>query len=128
MASTADKPTLACPPVMEHVPVKKAHPGWSIYSNKPLRLSGADIAFVSGGHYDSTLDPDRTRPMNDRNLSTESVFDLSKHQRDRPFSLVCHYSVHAQLSRTIPDTVSVCTVVQHGRVDADESEFEAFCR
>jgi hypothetical protein len=127
VAASVEKITLACPPVMAHLPVKEDYPGWAVYSNKPLRLTGADIEFVVESHLEATLDPDRTTRLNDADLSTVSVFNLLKHRSDKPFTLACHYGDHAQLSRSIPDSFTECTIVQHGRI-TDDGEFKVFCQ
>ena len=120
---------LECPEVMVHSVDRSKHPGWEIYSNSPLRLTGADIAFVVDDHLDATLDPDETKRLNDDNLSTAQFFHLAKHRNNRPFSLVCHYGMHAQLSKAIPRNLLECSVVHHERFhDAKEGEFEVFCK
>lgn len=123
----ADKSVLECPQVMAHVPVKSKYPGWFVYSNKPLRLSGADIRFIGDSHLEGTLDPDRVERLNDRDLSIASVFDLLKHRDEKPFSLDCHYGVHAQLSREISDELIECTVIRHVRF-GEEGEFKVSCQ
>jgi hypothetical protein len=120
--------SLECPPIMAHEPLKEQHPGWFVYSNRPLRLSGADIAYVVDSHYEATLEPDRVNQLNDDSLSTSSVFQLAKHRSRKPFSLVCHYGVHAQLSRTIPEGIVECIVVHHGRFGDEQGEFKVSCR
>ena len=119
---------LECPAVMAHVPVAEAHPGWTVYSNKPLRLSGMDVEYVVDGHLEATLDPDDVRRPGDSRSSTVSVFDLGKHRSDRPFVLVCHYGVHAQLSRNLPQEAAQCVATQHEISGADDTEFEAYCK
>jgi hypothetical protein len=113
---------------MAHVPVAEEHPGWAIYSNKPLRLSGADFGYTVDTHLESTLDPDRVDRLNDENLSTASVFQLAKHRRQSPFKLFCQYGIHAMLTRTIPKDVAECLVVHHGRFGPEEGEFKVLCR
>ena len=118
-----------CPKVMVHSVDRSKHLGWEVYSNRPLRLTGADIAYVVDDHYDATLDPDETKRLNDDNLSTVQFFHLAKHRANKSFSLVCHYGVHAQLSRAIPRNLLECSVVHHERFDdANEGEFEAVCK
>lgn len=124
---SAEPMSLACPQVMAHAPIKEQHPGWLVYSNDPLRLSGADIAYVVDSHLEATLEPDAVTALNDANLSTASVFRLGKHRGKGPFSLVCHYGVHAQLSRVIPKGVNECTLVRHGRFDDQDGEFGMSC-
>lgn len=128
VAASAAKAALECPSVMAHLPVKENYPGWAVYSNKPLRLTGADIEFVVESHLEATLDPDRTTRLNDADLSTVSVFNLLKHRSDKPFTLVCHYGVHAQLSRSIPASFTECTIIQHGRITDDNGEFKVICQ
>lgn len=59
-ASWVNKVSIAleCPPVLATSVVAEKYPGWSVYSNDPLRLTGADIAFVVD-HEDGLLDPDK---------------------------------------------------------------------
>jgi hypothetical protein len=100
---------------------------WSLYSNDPLRLTGADIAYVSDE--DSTLDPDETKQPDDRNLSVIALFHLRRHPGLKNASLVCHYDEHAQLSRALPPGITECAVTRHRQFDENtESEFEAICR
>jgi hypothetical protein len=127
-AGSAANGPIACPAVMAHVPSKDEHRGWNVYSNKPLRLSGADLAYTVDSHLEATLDPDRVDRRNDELWSTASVFQLTKHRRKGPFMLVCHYGVHARLSRAVPKQLAECVVLRHGRFGPDEGEFEAACR
>jgi hypothetical protein len=124
----ATEPVLDCPTVMAHTVDKTKHPGWSIYSNMPVRLTGADIAYVVDRHYEATLEPDQTDYWNDDNLSTAQVFQLTKHKGANDLSLVCHYGVHAQLSKAIPAKTRVCTIVHRRRFDeTKEGEYSAYC-
>jgi hypothetical protein len=127
-AGPAENGKISCPAVMAHAPLKDEHRGWNVYSNKPLRLSGADLAYTVDSHLEATLDPDRVDRLNDELWSTASVFQMTKHRRKGPFMLVCHYGVHAQLSRAVPKQVAECVVVRHGRFGPEEGEFEVVCR
>ena len=117
---------LVCPAVMASRIDKSAHSDWAIYSNSPLRLSGADIQFVVDGHLEATLDADEDIRLNDDALSKASIYRLSVHRDAQPFTLVCHYGVHAQLSRNLPRSAQECKVIKHGRFT--KIEFEASCR
>ncbi len=126
--ATEASAVLECPPVLATKVLAEKHRGWSIYSNKPLRLTGADIAFAVENE-DATLDPDETKHLDDENLSIVSIFLLAKHREVKKPSLVCHYGVHAQLSRALLPNVVECTVVQRQRFnDLKEFEFEASCK
>ncbi|HXH86580.1 MAG TPA: STY0301 family protein [Nitrospira sp.] len=118
---------LQCPPVLATTVVAKKYRDWSIYSNDPLRLTGADVAYVVD-HEDALLDPDETRQLNDGDLSEVQIFRLTQHRDVKEPELVCHYGVHAQLSRDVPRAAVECKVVHHGRFGPEESEFEASCR
>ena len=120
-------PVLECPPILAtRISIEK-YRGWSLYSNNPLRLTGADIAYVSDNE-DATLDPDSTRNLDDQNLSVVSVFRLSEHREARNPELVCYYGIHAQLSRAIPPGATRCSVIHHRQFDElKESEFVASC-
>lgn len=125
----AKESILECPNIMAHTVDKNKHPGWSIYSNMPVRLTGADIAYVVDQHYEATLEPDQMDRWNDNNLSTAQVFQLTKHRDAKDLSLVCHYGVHAQLTKAIPGNIRECTVVHRERFDdPKEGEFKAFCK
>ena len=129
LKALANETTLECPNVMAHIVDKKKHPGWSIYSNMPVRLTGASIAYVVDGHLEATLEPDETNRLNDENLSTAQVFQLARHRDAKDLSLPCHYGVHAQLSKAIPATTRECSIVHHERFDeTKQGEFEAFCK
>ena len=117
---------LECPPVLVTKVLAERHRGWSIYSNDPLRLTGADIAYVS--NEDATLDPDETAHLSDENLSVVQVFRLAKHPEAKNPWLVCHYGVHAELSRNLPRGAVECKVIQHQQMRTTEAEFEASCR
>lgn len=122
------EPILECPNVMAHTVDRTQHPGWTIYSNMPVRLTGADIEYFVDEHYEATFEPDESNRLNDDNLSTAKVFDLTKHREAKDLSLVCHYGVHAQLSRAIPKNIRECTIVHRGRFDeTKEGEFRVFC-
>lgn len=116
---------LNCPPVMVTQVDKAAHVGWLVYSNQPLRLTGSDIEYAVDGHLEATLDPDGEKQLNDDQLSVSSIFRIANHRSKGPFSLVCRYGVHAQLSRTIPRHIKECIVIRHGRFA--EVEFEVSC-
>ena len=116
---------IVCPAVMATRVDKAAHPGWLIYSNEPLRLTGIDIEYIVNGHIEATLDPDLEERLNDESLSNASIFRLTAHRKKEPFALICLYGVHAQLRREIPRNMSECKVVQHGIFT--EVEFEASC-
>ena len=119
--------SLACPPVLAVDVRADKHPGWSLYSNDPLRLTGADIAFVSDE--DSILDPDETKQPDDRDLSVIALFHLRRHPELKDASLVCHYGEHAQLSRALPPGITECAVTRHRQFDEKtEAEFAAMCR
>lgn len=118
---------LECPPVLATKVLAEKHPGWSIYDNDPLRLTGADIEYAVDNE-DATLNPDEVRELNDANLSIVQVFRLKAHRRAKHPSLVCHYGVHAQLSRTIPQQAAECTVIQRRQFGPEQFEFEASCR
>ena len=125
----AKEPALECPNIMAHAVEENKHPGWSVYSNMPVRLTGADIAYLVDQHYEATLEPDHTDRWNDDNLSTAQVFQLTKHRDAKDLSLVCHYGVYAQLTKAIPGSIRECTVVHHGRFDGTkEGEFRVFCK
>lgn len=136
MAIMAQAKTLAaetileCPIVMEHTVDKTKYAGWLIYSNMPVRLTGADIQYIVDQQYEATLEPDQVNRWNDDNLSTAQVFQLTKHKDTKDLSLVCHYGVHAQLSRLIPTKIRECTIVHHGRFKETEveGEFKVFCK
>jgi hypothetical protein len=117
---------LICPAVMATHVDKAAHPGWLVYSNEPLRLTGSDIEYVVDGHLEATLDADSEEQLNDEHLSKLSVFRIAAHRSKGPFALVCHYGVHAQLSRAIPRNIKECNVIHHRRFT--EVEFEVSCR
>lgn len=118
---------LECPPVLATKVLAEKHPGWSIYDNDPLRLTGADIEYAINNE-DATLNPDEVRELNDANLSVVQVFRLKAHRRAKDPSLVCHYGVHAQLSRAIPQQIAECRVVQRRQFGPEQTEFEASCR
>jgi len=118
---------LECPPVLATSVVAEKYRGWFVYSNDPLRLTGADIAFFVD-HEDGWLDPDEISHLNDEDLSVVHTFRLVEHRDIEHPMLVCHYGVHAQLSRALPPGAVECTVVQHQRFGPEEFEFEALCR
>jgi hypothetical protein len=123
------EPVLECPNVMAHTVDRKQHSGWSIYSNMPVRLTGADIQYVVDEHLEAALEPDQIKYLNDENLSTAKVFQFMRHLGLEGLSLVCHYGVHAQLTKAIPASVRKCTIVHHGRFDETrEGEFKVFCQ
>ena len=126
-AHAQESNALECPPVLATKVLAEKHPGWSIYDNDPLRLTGADIQYAANNE-DATLNPDEVRELNDANLSIVQVFRLKAHRRAKDASLVCHYGVHAQLSRTIPQQTAECRVVQHRQFGPEQFEFEASCR
>jgi len=129
LEARASEDVLKCPNVMAHTVDRRKHPGWTVYSNMPVRLTGADITYVVDQHYEATLAPDQTNRLNDGNLSIEQVFQLTKHRDTKDLSLLCHYGVHAQLIKAIPGNMRECSVVHHGRFDeTKEGEFEASCR
>lgn len=118
---------LECPPILASTVSAEKYPGWFIYSNDPLRLTGADIAYVSDNE-DATLDPDTTRHLDDTNLSVVTVFRLSEHPEAKNPMLVCHYGTHAELSRAIPPGATACSIIQHRQFDElKEAEFIASC-
>lgn len=119
--------TLECPHVLATNVVAEKHSGWLIYSNDPLRLTGANIEFYANNE-DAILDPDKTTHLGDENLSVVQTFRLAEHRDIKKPSLVCHYGVHAQLSRELPLGTVECKVVQHQRFGPNEFEFEASCR
>lgn len=119
---------LACPGVFKTRVVESEHTQWNIYSNNPLRLTGAHILYFCDNE-ECTLDPDETRRLTDDQLSTVQVFRLADHPEAKHPVLVCEYGVHAQLSREIPAHQSQCSVTQHGRFyDAVDFEFEVVCK
>lgn len=128
VAISATPLVLECPQIMAHTPVKEKYPGWTVYSNDPVRLTGADITFVTRDQEDGSLDPDQVVHLNDSNLSVVSVFRLLKHHSKAPFSLVCHYGVHAELIKAIPYRVKECAVVHHMEYGAGEGEFTVSCK
>lgn len=117
---------IECPKVMVHRADAAAHPGWTIYSNDPLRLSGADFMYIVDSHLEATLDPDEVRRLNDENQTEVSVFRVSKHRREGPFTLLCEYGDHAQLSRLLPEQVKECTVVRR-KSFGEEGAVEVKC-
>jgi len=125
--ATATDLKLSCPSVLATQVVTEKHPDWLVYSNDPLRLTGADIA-VSGEHDQGWLEPDETKQMPDENLSLVSIFRLAEHRDIERPSLVCHYGVHAQLSRALPSGTTECKVTKHRRFGPNEYQFEASCR
>jgi hypothetical protein len=118
---------LECPPVLATRVLAEEHRGWSIYSNDPLRLTGADIAYVVNNE-GATLNPDATRYLSDENLSEVQIFRLAVHPEVTKPWLVCHYGVHAELSRELPRGAVECKIVQHQRFGPQQFEFEASCR
>lgn len=126
-AAASGSVALECPPVLATSVVAEKYRGWSIYSNDPLRLTGADIEFAVD-HEEGLLDPDEIKHLGDANLSVVRIFRLAEHRDVRNPSLVCHHGVHAQLSRELPHGAVECTVVQHERFGPEEFEFEARCR
>ena len=126
--SQADRTALACPSSFSVAVNKELYTGWFVYSNNPLRLTGADITY-SEDHEEAMLDPNDTLRLDDDRLSTVSTFRLPKTWSAIDFNLVCHYGVHAQLSRKIPHSLYECQVIQHGRFnDRTEFEFQAICK
>lgn len=125
-AADAGTPVLACPTVMVHRADPDAHPGWTIYSNDPLRLSGADFLFVVDGHLEATLDPDEVRVLHDENQTEIRVFRVARHRRKGPFTLLCEYGEHAQLIRPLPTQIEECTVVRR-QAFGDEGAVEVRC-
>lgn len=120
--------TLVCPGVFKTKVVESEHKGWNVYSNNPLRLTGADISYFCDNE-ECTLNPDETRHLNDDRLSTTQIFRLADHREAWKPILVCEYGVHAMLSREIPAHLTLCTVTHHARFDeTKEFEFEAVCR
>lgn len=118
---------LKCPGSLSTSVNQGAYAGWRVYSNNPLRLTGADISYVDGG-VEATLDPDRRLPLNDEKLSSAGIYNLRSAGRRHVLYLDCHYGEHAQLSRVIPKSMSECRVVHHGRFDdAQDFEFEVTC-
>lgn len=115
-----------CPKVMVHRADAGAHPGWVIYSNEPLRLSGADFMYIVDSHLEATLDPDEVRRLNDESQTEVSVFRVTKHRREGPFTLLCEYGDHAQLIRSIPKQVKECTVVRR-KSFGEEGAVEVKC-
>jgi hypothetical protein len=120
-------PILECPQVMVHRADPAAHPGWAIYSNDPLRLSGADVMYVVDSHLEATLDADEVRRLNDESQTEISVFHVSAHRRQGPFTLVCQYGDHAQLAREIPKQARECTVLRR-QFFAEGGAVEVKCR
>jgi hypothetical protein len=121
-------PVLECPDALAIKISTEKYPGWFIYSNNPLRLTGADIAYISSNE-DATLDPDEVKDLNDEDLSVVSVFRLSEHKSAKNPELVCYYGVHAQLSRRIPPVATECSVLEHRRFDEiNVPQFVASCR
>lgn len=127
LPTSASTFALECPKVMVHRPDPAAHPGWAIYSNEPLRLSGADLMYSADSHLESTLDPDEVRALNDEKQSELSIFRISKHRAEAPFTLICQYGVHAQLARQLPRQVKECTVVRR-KSFAEEGEVDVKCQ
>jgi hypothetical protein len=127
-ADTGGKALLECPSVVAAKILTNRYPGWSIYSNDPLRLTSADIQ-VDSGHLESTLDPDEIVNLDDAQLSEIRIFKLAQH-RDASGNLLllCNYGTHAQLSRKLPRDVVECRWVHHRRFDAQGVEFAASCR
>lgn len=117
---------LECPKVMAHRPEPTAHTGWTIYSNDPLRLSGADLMYIVDSHLEATLNPDEVRALNDENQSELSVFRIFKHRAQAPFTLICQYGDHAHLARRLPAQVKECTVVRR-KSFAEEGEVDVKC-
>lgn len=121
---------LECPYVMATTVSAEKHRGWSVYSNNPLRLTGADIAFISpNSNEDATLDPDEVKHLNDEDMTDVSVFRLVKHSEAKRPSLICHYGIHAQLSRSIPAHSTECLVIHHQSYgDIDKPEYLVQCK
>ena len=126
-AAASAKTKLECPQVMVHRADPTAHPGWKIYSNEPLRLSGADLMYVVDSHLEATLDPDSVKTLSDANQSELSVFHVAKYRGRGPFTLICHYGDHAQLARPLTKEVEECTVVRR-KVFSFEGEVDVKCR
>ena len=119
--------SLRCPGSLSVSVNEKAYPGWEVYSNDPLRLTGADVSYLAGNE-EATLDPQQPVRLNDDRLSTVSVYDLRKAGGRHELYLDCHYGIHAQLSRAIPPSMTECRVVHHGAFDdTREFEFEVGC-
>lgn len=118
---------LECPPILATSVIAEKYRGWLVYSNDPLRLSGADILYVVD-HEEGALDPDEVSQLDDEDLSVVHTFRLVEHRDIARPALVCHYGVHAQLSRELPPGAVECKVVQHRRYGPREFEFEASCR
>ena len=118
---------LECPSVLATSVFAEKYRGWSIYSNDPLRLTGADISFAVDNE-EGWLEPDETKHLSDENLSVVHIFRLAEHSEVKNPSLVCHYGVHAQLSRELPRGTVECKVVKHQRFGPEEFEFDASCR
>jgi hypothetical protein len=119
--------SIACPQVMATRVLAGKYRGWEVYSNDPLRLTGADVEY-DVGHEEALLDPDETRDLNDPGLSVAQIFRLKEHAEAKDPWLICHYGEHAQLSREIPRGAVQCEVVHHRSLGQDEIEFEASCR
>lgn len=118
---------LACPSVLATKVLAQKYRGWWVYSNDPLRLTGADILYYVDNE-DATLDPDATEELSDENLSVVQTFRLGAHPEAKAPLLVCHYGEHAELRRRVPGKAAECKVVHHRRFGPDEFEFEASCR
>jgi hypothetical protein len=121
---------LRCPSSLSVVVNSDLYKGWGVYSNNPLRLTGADISFFDAvTNEEATLDPNETVRLNDRLWSTVSTFLLPRKQGGAVFHLLCNYGEHALLNREIPSSLSECHVTRHGRFnDSTEFEFEAGCK
>jgi hypothetical protein len=91
-----------------------------------VRLSGADWMFVVDSHLEATLDPDEVRRLNDESQTEVGVFRVSKHRGEGPFTLLCEYGDHAQLSRLLPAQVEECTVVRR-QFFTDEGAVDIKC-
>jgi hypothetical protein len=118
---------IECPSVLATTVVARKYKGWFIYSNDPLRLTGADIAYLVD-HEDATLDPDETRELKDESESVVQIFRLKQHREAEKPELVCHYGIHAQLSRTIPPRAVECEVIHYRIPRQEEIDFEASCQ
>ena len=120
------KPKLECPPVLATKILADKHPGWSVYANDPLRLTGADILYAVDNE-DATLNPDEVKELSDANLSVVQIFRLRSHGHLEDPWFVCHYGVDAQLSRKLPRHATECRIVQRRQFGPEQSEFEASC-
>jgi hypothetical protein len=105
---------LRCPPVLSVKVNEEKHKGWTIYSNNPLRLSGAWITRSDGGHLDETPETDKTERLNDQSQTLVHIHYLKTFKRrfGEPWNLQCFYGDHAQLTHKIAKALTGCRVLQ----------------